>query len=80
MYVRVRERMVRSDHEVLGAEEAPTVLGNEIREQESQCVDGRSNVNCDPEEAVRWQLRKMIYIGMIWFFAVLCGAQDGVES
>ena len=42
-----------SGTEVLGSEEAQSVLGNEIREQESQCVDGRSNVNCDPEEAVR---------------------------
>ena len=28
-------------------------IGKEIGEQESQLVDGRSNVNCDPEEAVR---------------------------
>ena len=53
--------MVRSDHElvrykVLGAEEATMEIrrvGKEVGRQESQCVDGRSNVNCDPEEAVR---------------------------
>ena len=38
-------------------------VGKEVGRQESQCVDGRSNVNCDPEEAVRWQLKTMIYIG-----------------
>ena len=27
--------------------------GMGIREHESQCVDGRSNLNCYPEEAVR---------------------------
>ena len=55
-------------------------IGKEVGRQESQYVDGRSNVNCDPEEAVRWQLRTMIYIGMIWFFRRALWSGDGVES